>query len=555
VADDRRIDTPVLTVDGQPLASDLYPRLRQLRVEESVHLPDRFTIRFDDPVFELFDAGTITLGSRVQVAFRTEAEPMVVTEGEVTSLAVEPGSSGHHELVAVGLDRGHRLARQPRTRTFQNMSDAAIARQLAGEYSLDTDLRLSGETLDYVMQAAQTDWAFLRERAARSGYDVWVTGNTLHVAPTPTGEGTPPTLRWKENLHHFSVRFAAADRCDEVVVHGWDGPAKRAVQGSARDGDPGSDAPAVTRLADRARSSFGRERRESGRRGIRTPAEADALAQSLLARTSGSEVVLRGEATGDPRLGAGASVRVEGVGAGLTGTYRLTSVEHLFTSGTPYVTRFVSGTKDPAGLVDLLSAGANGRAPGSSELGAVLGLVIGEVTNNADPDDLGRVRVRFPTLSTQDESFWARVAAPGAGRQRGIQWLPEVGDEVLAGFEFGDVHRPVILGGLWNRTDPPVEPKATEGGKVTTRVLASRNDHRLELVDESVGRVTLRLGDARCEVTLTKDETRVVGERKVSVSGENIEVTADQKLVLKAAQIEIAASRDVTVSGSKIKLN
>lgn len=554
---DRRIDTPVLSLDGGPLAADLYQRLRQVRVEESVHLPDQFTIRFDDPLFELFDAGTLTIGTVVQVAFRTDADPLVVTEGEVTSIAVEAGASGHHELVAVGLDRGHRLARRSRTRTFQHMSDAAIARQVASEYGLEADVNAPSETLDYVMQAAQTDWAFLRERAARNGHDVWVTGSTLHVAPTPTSAGSPPTLRWKQNLHRFSVRFTAADRCDEVVVHGWERLGKRSVRGAADEGDTGSDAPGVTRLADAARRSFGRESRETGRRGVRTAAEADALAQSLLARSSGSEVQLRGEATGDPRLAAGATVRIEGVGAGLTGNYRLTSVEHYYASGSPYVTRLVSGAKDPSGLVDLIGAGGS-TGTGLSRAGtagAPLGLVVAEVTNNHDPDGMGRVRLRFPTLSQGDESFWARVAAPGAGGHRGMQWLPEVGDEVLAGFEFDDVHAPVVLGGLWNRVDPPPEKDAIKAGEVASRVLASRSNHRLELVDETPGRITLRLGDSACDLTLTKDETRLNGESRVVVKGDTIEVTAERKLVLKAGQIEITASQDVIVSGRKIRLN
>ena len=77
------------------------------------------------------------------------------------------------------------------------------------------------------------------------------------------------------------------------------------------------------------------------------------------------------------------------------------------------------------------------------------------MTNNDDTDKLGRVKVKYPTLSDSDESTWARVATPGGGVQRGLQWIPEVGDEVLVGFELGDKTRPMILGGLWSRKDKP----------------------------------------------------------------------------------------------------
>lgn len=541
-------------MDGRPLAADLYPRLRLARVEESVQLPDRFTLRFDDPAFALFDGGMFTVGTVVEVAFRTESEPVAVTEGEVTSMAVEPGAAGHHELVVIGLDRGHRLARRSRTRTFAQMSDAAIAHQIAGEYGLDADVHADGATHQYIMQAGQTDWAFLRERASRTGHDVWVTGRTLHVAPHPTAGGSGPTLTWGSNLHHFSVRFAAADRCDEVVVNGWDGLGKRLVRGSARTGEPGSDAPAVRQVAEAARRSFGRERRETGRRGVGSAAEADALAQSLLARTSGSEVVLRGEAAGDPRLTAGAQVRLDNVGQRLSGRYRLTSVEHYYTSGFPYVTRFVGGTKDPVGLADLLRGGmAQSSVTSVAPVGAML--LVGEVTNNDDRDGAGRVRIRFPTLSADDESFWARLAAPGAGASRGMQWLPEVGDEVLVGFEFGDVHRPVVLGGLWNRSDPPPEARVSSDGTTTKRVLATRKNSRLEITDDPQTEIAIRLGDADCALTLTEKTTSLAGEKTVRVTGDRVEIEADGKLVLRARQIEISASDDVTVKGKQIKLN
>ena len=70
---------------------------------------------------------------------------------------------------------------------------------------------------------------------------------------------------------------------------------------------------------------------------------------------------------------------------------------------------------------------------------------MGIVTNNKDPEGWGRVKVKFPTLTEEHESNWARVVALGAAKQRGFDCLPEVNDEVLVGFEHGDIHRPYIL--------------------------------------------------------------------------------------------------------------
>ena len=110
-----------------------------------------------------------------------------------------------------------------------------------------------------------------------------------------------------------------------------------------------------------------------------------------------------------------------------------------------YQTRFTVSGYQPSTLINLLAAEHDGAPPPR------LGLVIGLVTNNRDPDGLCRVRLKFPWLSDQEEGWWARVLSPGGGANRGMQWMPEVNDEVLVGFESGDVRQPVVLGGLYGQ--------------------------------------------------------------------------------------------------------
>ncbi|CAN5915735.1 VgrG-related protein [soil metagenome] len=552
MAGDRRLDAVSLTIDGSELPAPLYDRLAMVRVEESVQLPDTFTIRFDDPHFELFDEARFSHGAKIEIAFRAEEDMLVVTSGEVTAIAVEQGMTGRHELVLTGLDVAHRLARMPRSRSYLNMTDADIASKIADEHGLDADIAATGEVHEYVLQASETDFAFLSRRARRIGFDLWVGGTTLHLRPRPTAEGTPPALRWGENLHLFRVRFSSSERCDTVTVRGHDPVAKRTIIGRATDGDPGTDARAVVELADDARAAFGTVERSAGQFPVTTQAQADALAESLLLRASGGEVVARGEAAGDPRITAGAEVDVAQVGERLSGRWRLTSVEHVYGSGSPYVTRFVCGGKDAAGLADLLGGGGAG---GVRDLRSWGDLVIGIVTNCDDPLRLGRAKVKFPTLTEDDESTWARLVTIGAGADRGLQCPPEVGDEVVIGFESGDPDRPLIIGSLYNDQDSPPDPDAIAGGQVARRTWRSRTGHAVVLQDDDPATVTIATGEADCELVLNGDDSALHGERALEVSGRDVTIRADQKLTLQATSIEIAASADVTVSGTPIKLN
>ena len=99
--------------------------------------------------------------------------------------------------------------------------------------------------------------------------------------------------------------------------------------------------------------------------------------------------------------------------------------------------------------------------------GGCIGVTIGIVTNNHDPEGLGRVKLKLPWLSEDIETHWARVATPMAGNGRGLYVLPDVDDEVLVAFEHGMVEFPYVLGSLWNGKDTP--PETNEDGKNNRR--------------------------------------------------------------------------------------
>ena len=117
------------------------------------------------------------------------------------------------------------------------------------------------------------------------------------------------------------------------------------------------------------------------------------------------------------------------------------------------------------------------------------GLACAVVTNNNDETQKGRVKVALPWLSPDYESDWAPVAQFGAGKHSGAMFIPEVGDEVLIGFELGDPRRPYVLGGIVNNATtydlggPPVQATGL-AGEVVRRGFVSAAGNRLVFHDE-----------------------------------------------------------------------
>lgn len=135
----------------------------------------------------------------------------------------------------------------------------------------------------------------------------------------------------------------------------------------------------------------------------------------------------------------------------------------------------------------LSDALGGGTAPAESR--RIPGVVTAIVTNNHDPESLGRIRLTFPWLSDRGETDWVRIATLMAGDGRGSFFLPEVGDEVLVAFEHGDVDHPYVLGALWSAEDRP--PHANKDGRNDTRVLESRNGHRLVFEDGNTDQIRI----------------------------------------------------------------
>ncbi len=196
----------------------------------------------------------------------------------------------------------------------------------------------------------------------------------------------------------------------------------------------------------------------------------------------------------------------------------------------------------------------------------IYGVVIGLVTNNQDPDGMGRVRVRFPWLSDEDESWWARIAVPMAGAGRGVYFLPEVDDEVLVAFEHGDPRFPYVVGALWNGVDAP--PETNDDGANNRRVITSRSGHQVRL-DDTEGGEKIEIIDAGGEqsivvdtaaktITVSADGDVVVESKngKLILKGNGVEIVSEAGVKVKASQnLDLDAGAKVNVKGATIHLN
>lgn len=117
------------------------------------------------------------------------------------------------------------------------------------------------------------------------------------------------------------------------------------------------------------------------------------------------------------------------------------------------------------------------------------GVCVATVTELSDPEGEARVRLEFPMLPTGPKSAWAPLARPFAGADRGMYFMPEIGDEALVAFEHGDFDHPFIVGFLWNGQDGQPD----DGIDENVRRIQSKAGHQIDLDDNpGTGRIVLK---------------------------------------------------------------
>lgn len=196
--------------------------------------------------------------------------------------------------------------------------------------------------------------------------------------------------------------------------------------------------------------------------------------------------------------------------------------------------------------------------------GYVKGVAIALVTQNRDDENMCRVKVTYPWHEQPQESYWARLAVPMAGNERGLVLIPEVGDEVLVAFEREDIRFPYILGALWNGKDKP--PLANDDGHNDKRILKSRKGHYLLFDDGTSGVVELAHEKGR---KVTFDDGGIVvqdehgNQIKIDSDSGAMTLQANSQLNIKAPAItieatgtlDLKANATLSVRGTLVNIN
>lgn len=573
-----------ILVDGSDLEDQLADLMTEVVVEQNAFLPGMFTIAISVPYDpngeyqDIINAGQLDLTKSIEIktAHPGSLEEVSLFKGEITVIEPRYQNGMNIELVVSGYDKSHRLYRESISTAHVNKKDSDLASTIARKAGLSPVVDATSEVYDVIYQDNQSDLAFLMERAWRIGYECFVDEDNLYFRK-PDQDGTGVTLTYGENLQEFYPRTSTAEQVDSYQVKGWDFKAQKAIIGEATNGalyaatGEGKDGKSWA-------GAFGTGKQIMVDHPVVSQAEANTLAQARLDEISSVFRTAYGIAIESPSIRAGNKVTLERLGSRFSGDYLVTSARHMY-SVDGFTTEFtVRGTRS-----GLLFEEMSHLSP----VNRWSGVVPAVVTNHNDPENYGRVKVKFPWMSEQAESDWARVISPGAGTSAGFYLIPDVDDEVLVAFEHGDINRPYVIGAVWNgkQAAPASGTGAASGEKHTVRVWTSHKGHEIAMYDNADGKVEIKTEKGHLLVlddTNEKVELKTTGGHQIllddrakkieikdasgntttmEASGVTIKSTANLDLnstgmmKLKGANIEIDGGPAITIKGGMVNIN
>ncbi len=339
-----------IEVNGQRLQADVSANVQQLTVTNKPDTLDSFSVvivneyptmrwTHDKTLMHLFDVGgevKIKLGYVDAMDFEFL--------GHITQISHDFPESGSPTLSVEGQSALHRLKGDKRTRTYRQVTEKDIVQRVAQDAHLRADVEGPATRHEYVIQANQTDYDFLSDRAARLDHEFLAQEKTLIFRPR-RAPVTAYTFVWGPlqspgartlPLKNFSPKLNTSGQVTGVTARAWDHKTKSTLVAKATPPLGSSNQRTGPEIV---QSAFGSREHVTVNQPARSRGELQERTDADLNRRAKKVVEGTASTIGVPDLRAGQKVAIEGVGEQFSGEYDVDEVRHTLGTG-GYLTTF-----------------------------------------------------------------------------------------------------------------------------------------------------------------------------------------------------------------------
>lgn len=487
-------------------------------------------------------------GKKVEIAIGYDGKDKTMFKGLIVKHAIKVGANGDSMLIIDCKDVATKLTIGRHCRYFTEKKDSDAIAEIIGSYSgISADVASTSAKHPEIVQYYASDWDFILSRAEMNGLIVLAEDGKLNVK-APTTSGSPLViLNYGVNLLEFAAEMDARTQHQAVKAQAWNYTEQALLEVEGTEPQVNKQGNLSGKTLANAIATNPWELRHSGRV---EQAELKAWADAQLLKSRLAKIQGKVKTIGYPDAKTDTLVELKGMGKRFNGLAYVSGIRHEMIAGAWY-TYMDLGLESQwfYQVTDIVERPASGLLPG------VNGLQIGVVVQlQDDPNSEDRILVKTPTIDSQSEGIWSRIATLDAGNNRGSFFRPEIGDEVVLGFLNDDPRDPIVLGMLNSSAKPaPVkdikDDNHHKGFFTRSQMKVSFDDDKKIITLETPGGNKIIISDEDKGITL-KDQngnSMTMNDSGISIkSPKDITVEATGKLTLKAQQ-------DTSIEGLNVK--
>ena len=506
----------LLSLDGEPfLSRNSY----EVILEQKSNAHDTFSIIVPDDALDTYEGFVMEnskklLGKKISLSYWQYGSENQVFSGIVTGLKNRK-ESGYGKLVITGHSPSILLENGRADRSFEQLSLSQIVKEIGVNYPQEGKIHAEEQELNvrrvlpYTVQSQESDFGFIQRLATRYGEYFYYNGKELIF-----GNKAEPVLELSEGRELIEVEFELGLRAQGFSGLVYDAEKGESIQHNAQEVQTEWKENALQAVAVQASKQLFGNAPKSVFSGSEKSQE---LEEMLLKEKENRESLIwvRGRSR-DSRLKNGSRAKLTDINGRAMETYRIVEIRHYY-NGDEYYNEFV-------GVSDVLHPPYqdSGAFPKSHEQ-------MGRVVENADPLGLGRVRVQMMWQKAGSEKTpWIRLLQPHSGSGKGFYFVPEIGEEVLVGFQGGNAEKPYVIGTQYNGK----EKSGYADKENSIKAVHTRSGHKLVFTEDESILITDKSGN----------------EILLDTKGSNITITAPETMTLNAKNLNINVSQNMTTN-------
>lgn len=505
---------------------------------------------FDDEDFQVANSDEMLVGRQIEIRLGYDDDAECVFKGIVIRQRVVISRERKELRVSVRHD-AVKMSRVRMTRNFKDMTDSDLIKSIVSEYGITAEVDDTDAQHEVMCQYGATDWDFVNLRAEANGQLLFCSpSGIVSHAPDIHAE---PVLEIDNgfNLISLDAEIDGTVSFDSYAARTWNFVSREEeseeVQAGEFDTELGDQTSSVLS------SALGNQKQNMDFDRMQPDTDAMvSLNKSVMMLGGLSRINGRISFPGHHSVHPGDLVKLGNLGTRFNGNAFVSAVVHDFADGL-WTTELTFGLDDTrfAEKYDNISP-----LPAAGALPSVSGLQVAVVEQLAD-DPLGEDRILVRLFGGDDLTVWARLATLNAGNERGVCFIPEVGDEVVVGFINDNPNLAVVLGSLHGSANvSPVQiddDNFKKGFYSKEKIKLEFDDEKKSVSIETPGGNKLMLSDDAKGITLEDQNGNkiVMNDSGISIeSAKDLVVKASQNLSEEGNNVELKANASFKATGN-----